>query len=216
MADMNTEKLNQALSATDASIRLRAALTAGTHPDLALPEVLLERCAVEPDFFVRDMLTWAITRLPTELTFPALVAQLADSRPQARSQHLHTLSKLREPATWQALPLALLHDPEVEVARAAWRCALRVVPAEEQPRLARELLGELGRGTPEIQRSLSRALAELADEVTALLHQVDTPDAAVAAHARATLHLIEDPESDFLADLAAAQRVAVLGSAQEN
>ncbi|MGD9607505.1 MAG: HEAT repeat domain-containing protein, partial [Leucobacter sp.] len=58
--------LRAALSADDSSDRLQAALTAGTRPDEAYLEPLLDRCAVEPDFYVRDMLTWALTRLPRE------------------------------------------------------------------------------------------------------------------------------------------------------
>lgn len=217
MAAMDTDTFTRALNAPDPAHRLRAALAAGTDPDPELLGVLLERCAREPDFFVRDMLTWAITRLPAELTVPALLAGLQDSRPRARSQHLHTLSKLRDPATWRELPGELLHDGEIEVARAAWRCALAVVPREARSGLAAELLQELGRGTPEVHRSLSRALAELGEEATPLLRrQLGHPTAAVAAHARTTLQLIADPARDFLLDLAAAQKVASLGPTQQD
>ena len=40
-----------------ASIRLQAALHAGVDPATVPVDALLERCAVEPDFFVRDMLS---------------------------------------------------------------------------------------------------------------------------------------------------------------
>ncbi|WP_396229723.1 HEAT repeat domain-containing protein, partial [Frankia sp. CpI1-P] len=53
-------RLLDALSAADSSTRLQATLAVGTNPDPDLLEALMERCAVEPDFFVRDMLTWAL------------------------------------------------------------------------------------------------------------------------------------------------------------
>ncbi len=83
--DQNT-RLRTALSAPNSSIRLRAALAAGTTPDPSFVRVLVERCESEPDFFVRDMLTWALTRHPTELTVPALLTELHSDAPQARSQ----------------------------------------------------------------------------------------------------------------------------------
>ncbi|MGU3437317.1 hypothetical protein ACNHUS_30440 [Actinomycetes bacterium M1A6_2h] len=69
-----------ALSATDSSVRLRAALDAGIDPDPALVGALVERCGLEPDFFVRDMLTWALTRFPPGTTVPLLVAELRSER----------------------------------------------------------------------------------------------------------------------------------------
>lgn len=50
-------RLRRALEGADASERLQVALTAGTRPDASYIEVLVQRCEVEPDFFVRDMLT---------------------------------------------------------------------------------------------------------------------------------------------------------------
>jgi len=85
-------QLVDALTAEDSSGRLRAALAAATHPAPRLTATLVNRCAVEPDFFVRDMLTWALCRLPTEATVARLVRELGSDTPQARSQSLHTLS----------------------------------------------------------------------------------------------------------------------------
>ncbi|MGP6172818.1 HEAT repeat domain-containing protein [Corynebacterium sp. A21] len=213
---MNTT-LIAALAAPEPSTRLRAALAAGTHPDPGYLKPLVQRFAVEPDFFVRDMLTWALTRLPAQLTVPVLLEQLADPRPRARSQALHTLSKIKDPATWPALHTGLLHDPDVEVASTAWRSALAVVPAGETTWLAGELARELGQGTPEIQRSLSRVLAELGEAAEPIiLRHREHPDPAVKAHAQATWQLLSDPDADFLADLEAAKRVAALGPNLDN
>src|ERR1051325_6763341 len=92
--------LVNALSAGESSVRLQAALAAGTQAAPGLRETLVARCAVEPDFFVRDMLTWALTRLPAERTVPRLRAELRSTHAQARSQALHTLSKIGDRQVW--------------------------------------------------------------------------------------------------------------------
>ncbi|NED78888.1 HEAT repeat domain-containing protein, partial [Streptomyces sp. SID11233] len=71
-------------------------------------------------------------RQPEELTVPLLVAALRTEPAQARAQALHTLSKIAEPATWEAITPALLDDPDDEVARTAWRTAVVLVPEGEE------------------------------------------------------------------------------------
>lgn len=51
-----------ALTAAAESVRLKVALAIGSDPEPGLLDILVERCAVESDFYVRDMLTWALTR----------------------------------------------------------------------------------------------------------------------------------------------------------
>ena len=205
-------RLIDALGADDSSTRLQAAMAAGSHPDPELVEVLVERCAIEPDFFVRDMLTWALTRLPTEVTMPALLAQLPADRAQARSQALHTLSKIGDSGAWPAITPALLHDAEPEVARSAWRAAVVLVPEGERAALAADLVTQLGRGDREMQRSLSRALVALGAAIEpALQHGLTSNDPVIRAHARATEQLLADPEAGFELDTDAARRVVALG-----
>src|SRR5690625_5383500 len=81
----------------NSSTRLRRALMMGSNPQSGDLPVLIEQLGKEPDFFVRDMLTWAITRHPHDESFPLLAAALDD--PQARAQVLHTLSKIGHPDT---------------------------------------------------------------------------------------------------------------------
>ncbi|MFC8525897.1 HEAT repeat domain-containing protein [Nocardia sp. NPDC057227] len=205
-------RLLAALSTENASTRLQAALTAGTHPDPALLAPLLARCAVEPDFYVRDMLTWALTRLPAAQTVPALLAELESGPAQARSQALHTLSKIGDPATWSTITPELLRDPDDEVARSAWRAAVVLVPDAERRALAAELAGQLARGGRDVQRSLSRALAALGDLIEPVLATAKTsPDPAVRAHALVTEQLLRDPDAAF--DIDAAKRIAALDGA---
>ena len=206
---MTHRNLTGALSAENASTRLQAALAAGTQADPGLLDTLVARCAVEPEFFVRDMLTWALTRLPVELTVPKLLEELRSERPQARSQALHTLSKLGEHSTWPAITRALLRDADDEVARSAWRAAVVLVPPAQRKELATELAGQLGRGDEKLQLSLSQALVALGDVIEPLL-PTDSAAAAVRAHARATERLLRDPDSGFDLAVDEADRILTL------
>ncbi len=188
-------RLSDALGAGDASVRLRAALAAGSEPDPRFLETLVERCAVEEDPFVRDMLTWALTRLPPETVLSRLRRELGSRRAQARSQALHTLSKIGDGRAWAWITRDLLHDADDEVARTAWRAAVALVPEGEERGLADDLAHQLGRGDRSLQRSLSRALVALGDvSGPALARAGADDDPAVAAHARATELLLRDPE----------------------
>ncbi|SED22849.1 hypothetical protein SAMN04489727_6984 [Amycolatopsis tolypomycina] len=205
-------RLLDALGAANSSTRLQAALAAGTRPDPALADALVARCAVEPDFFVRDMLTWALTRLPADVTVPKLVAELGSGRAQARSQALHTLSKIGDRSTWQAITRSLLHDPDDEVARSAWRAAVVLVPSGARSGLAEDLATQLGRGDRDVQLSLSRALVALGDVVEpALRRRFTSADPVVRAHARATERLLHDPDAGFDLAVDEAKRIVALG-----
>lgn len=203
-------RLLTALNAEASSTRLHAALTAGTHPDPRLVDALVARCAVEPDFFVRDMLTWALTRLPTDTTLPALLAELTSPVPQARAQALHTLSKIGDGDAWPVITRALLHDADDEVARSAWRAAVVLVPDGARHQLAVDLAAQLGRGDRQVRLSLSRALATLGDE-TVLEAALTSVDPAVRAHAEATRRLLRDPDADVEAAVEEADRIVIMG-----
>lgn len=205
-------RLLAALSAENSSTRLQAALTIGTRAESGLVDALVARCATEPDFFVRDMLTWALTRLPSEITVPRLRAELRSERAQARSQALHTLSKIGDRSAYPAITRALLHDADDEVARSAWRAAVVLVPDGEQRGLAAELAAQLGRGDRNVKLSLSRALVALGDVIEpALRTGMASDDPTVSAHARATKLLLRDPDVGFDAAVDEAKRITALG-----
>jgi HEAT repeat protein len=196
----------------DPSVRMKAALWAGMHSATVPIEALIDRCAVEPDFFVRDMLTWALTRHPADDVVPRLLAELGSTVPQARSQALHTLSKLGDRRAWPSVSGGLLHDSDDEVARSAWRAAVALVPAGSEEVLARELARHLGRGDQDLQRSLSRALVALGEaSAPPLAAAAATGSIEARAHAMATQRLLEDPESGFIPLLDEAKRAAILG-----
>ncbi|AKZ57816.1 hypothetical protein SAM23877_4771 [Streptomyces ambofaciens ATCC 23877] len=202
----------RALEDDSPSVRLRAALAVGTAPDPRFVGTLVERCAVEPEFFVRDMLTWALTRHPVSSTLPVLLREVGSERAQARSQALHTLSKIGDRRAWPAITGALLSDADDEVARSAWRAAVVLVPEGEEAALASALATQLGRGDRDTQRSLSRALVALGEVVPSALRAAATArDEGVRAHALATERLLRDPDTGFEAAIEEAKRVVALG-----
>jgi HEAT repeat protein len=212
MKPQNTH-LIAALAAGAASTRLQAALAIGSNPEPDLLDTLIARCAIEPDFYVRDMLTWALTRLPSEITVPRLLAELRSERAQARSQALHTLSKIRDSSAWPAITRSLLCDPDDEVARSAWRAAVVLVPDGQQKDLAEELAAQLGRGDREVQLSLSRALVALGEDAIGpvLRKAMSSDNPGVQAHASATERLVREPDAGSELAVSEAKRRFALG-----
>ncbi|WLQ32591.1 HEAT repeat domain-containing protein [Streptomyces castrisilvae] len=218
--DTTTARALRGLGHADASVRLRSALAVGSNPDPRLVERLVDMCGTEPDFSVREMLTWALTRHSPALTVPRLVGELRSPLAQARSQALHTLSKTGDLVAegtgdrqaWPAITRALLTDADDEVARTAWRAAVALVPGGEEPGLAETLAEQLGRGGRETQLSLSRALTALGEAITPALSAAAThPDPGVRQHALATQRLLRDPDAGFDFAIEEAKRIVALG-----
>jgi HEAT repeat protein len=214
MSKQDTDAIRalQALEHSSSSVRLRAALAVGTTTDPRFIDKLIERCAIEPEFYVREMLTWALIRHPASMTVPKLVDELRSERAQARSQALHTLSKIGDRQAWPAITRALLTDADDEVARSAWRAAVALVPEGVQPELAGVLATQLGRGERETQLSLSRALIALGEVIMPILRGATTnPDPRVRQHAIATERLLRDPDAGFEFAIEEAKRIVALG-----
>ena len=204
--------ITHALTHDDPSVRLRAAMTIGVTDDPTIVDALVARCAVEPDFFVRDMLTWALCRLPAALTVPRLRTELQSTVPQARSQALHTLSKIGSGAAWADV-VDLVDDPDDDVARTAWRASVALAPESESANLAGALARHLGRGSIEVRRSLSRTLADLGEHGRSATEPfLAHSNPSVSEHAGATIALIDDPDSGFADSLDIARRVSVTGT----
>lgn len=156
------------------------------------------------------MLTWALIRLPASATVPRLMEEVRWGGAQARSQALHTLSKVQNPSAWEAITSSVLVDPDDEVARSAWRAAVVLVPAGSESALATMLSTQLGRGGHDVQRSLSRALVALGSVIEEMLREAaSSTDPAVRAHALATEALLRDPDTGFA--VFEAKRVDALG-----
>nr|WP_231510115.1 HEAT repeat domain-containing protein [Streptosporangium roseum] len=210
--DTDTIRALQGLEDSRSSVRLRAAMAVGTTPDPRFIDKLIERCAIEPEFHVREMLTWALTRHSASMTVPELLVEVRSERAQARSQALHTLSKIGDRRAWPAITRELLSDADDEVARSAWRAAVVLVPEGEEPELAAVLSTQLGRGERETQLSLSRALVALGEVIVPTLSVAMTDlDPRVRAHAIATERLLRDPDAGFEFAIEEAKRVVALG-----
>lgn len=203
----------QALEDSDPTVRLRAALAVGTTPDPCFVDKLVERCAIEPEFFVRDMLTWALVRHPVALALPALLREVRSERAQARSQALHTLSKIGDRQAWPTITPALLSDADDEVAKSAWRAAVLLVPEGEEPALAAVLASQLGRGGRTTWLSLSQALVALGEVIVPALQAAAAADPRARAHALATEQLLRDPDTGFESAIEEAKRVVALTGA---
>ncbi|MEW2414661.1 HEAT repeat domain-containing protein [Streptomyces sp. NPDC046866] len=211
--ETETVRALRGLAGSSSSVRLGAALAIGSAADPGCVDALIERCAIEPDFHVRDMLTWALTRLPPSVTVPKLVEALASERGQARSQALHTLSKVGDCRAWPAITRDLLTDADEDVARSAWRAAVVLVPEGGRAGLAAVLATQLGRGGHETQLSLSRALVALGEAVMPVLRDAMTgADPGVRRHAIATERLVRDPDAGFGYAVEEAKRIMVLGA----
>ncbi|WP_030813860.1 HEAT repeat domain-containing protein [Streptomyces sp. NRRL S-337] len=212
--DSNTMRALRGLENNSSSVRLQAALAVGTTPDPGVIAKLIERCAIEPEFYVREILTWALTRHAASMTVPVLLDEVRSTHAQARSQALHTLSKIGDRRAWPAITPALLSDADAEVARSAWRAAVVLVPEGGERELAVVLATQLGRGERETQLSLSRALIALGEVMLpALAAATKDLDPRVRAHAIATERLWRDPDAGFEFAIEEAKRIVVLGGA---
>ncbi|MFE6777617.1 HEAT repeat domain-containing protein [Streptomyces sp. NPDC057702] len=211
--DTPTARALQGLASASPSVRLRAALAIGTSPDPRCVDPLVERCAIEPEFSVRDMLTWALTRHAPSLTVPRLVAEVRSERARARAQALHTLSKIGDRRAWPAITRDLLTDTDDEVARTAWRTAVVLAPERERTALAAVLATQLGRGERETRLSLSRAIIALGEVAAPLLRvAMAGADSPARQHAVATERLWRNPDAGYAWAVEEAKRVVALGA----
>ena len=176
------------LDSPDKSVRLKAALAAGTYPKAEYIDDLVSQCAIEPDFFVRDTLTWALMRNEIPSVVSRLKPELNSENPQARSQALHTLTKIGEEKHYSLITQEHLFDADDKVAATAWRAASVLAPDNEKPQLVELLLTQLGRGSSDLQFDLTRFLCNLGECIVAPLNiATNSPKEEVSLHARFTL-----------------------------
>jgi HEAT repeat protein len=180
--------LQALLNSPDQSIRLKAALAAGTYPEPAYIEILISQCSHEPDFFVRDTLSWALMRHDHEAVVQRLIEELKSPIAQARSQAVHTLSKIGDKRNYPLITEELLFDEDDSVAATAWRAASVLVPQGEKKRLIQLLITQLGRGDSDTQFSLTRFLCAIGDEIVEPLTQAaKTSNEVIRVQAEITL-----------------------------
>jgi HEAT repeat protein len=182
------QRLLRELRDPDKNTRANAAVELGKLGDSRAADLLVEALATEPDFFVREYLTWSIVRM-AEAATPLLIRTLNDARPQARHGAAHTLSKIADPRATGAL-IATLQDGEPAiVSKAAF--ALGAIGAVESVSALVNLLGGEDR---ELQSTLVSVLERFgARALPAVIDALTHADARVRAHAAEVLGVIADP-----------------------
>jgi len=169
-------------------VRLQAALAAGTYPEDTYIEVLVAQCAHESDFFVRDTLSWALMRHETAKVVDRLKPELKSNNPQAKSQAIHTLSKIGDKQYYSLITNDHHFDSLDKVAVTAWRAASVLVPDHEKPALSKILVSQLGRGDSDLQFDLTRFICALGDVIVEPLQQAsESEKEEVRLHAAFTL-----------------------------
>ena len=187
--------LQELLNSPNQSVRLKAALAAGTYPNPDQIEILISQCASESDFFVRDTLSWALMRHDQKSVIEQLKLELKSENPQARSQALHTLSKIGDKGNYVLITRDLLLDSDDLVASTAWRSASVLVPEKDKQALVELLISQLGRGDSDIQFGLTRFLCAIGQPIVAPLTQAaQSPEEVVRTHAEFTLIRFQEME----------------------
>lgn len=190
--------LQALLSSPDQSVRLKAALGAGTYPNPDFIEILLSQCSHEPDFFVRDTLSWALMRHDQGVVVERLKTELISPIAQARSQALHTLSKIGDKKNYSLITEQHLVDIEDSVASTAWRAASVLVPEEEKPALVAILVTQLGRGDSDTQFGLTRFLCAIGEAIVGpLTEAAKSPDEEIRVQAEFTLMRFKEMQLEF-------------------
>lgn len=191
--------LESMLASGDQSVRLKAALAAGTYPQSDFVEVLISQCRHEPDFFVRDTLSWALMRQNREAVMERLIPELTSPIAQARSQAVHTLSKIGDKANYSLISQDLLLDQEDTVATTAWRAASVLVPDDQKDTLVKVLITQLGRGDSDTQFGLTRFLCDIGPKIVEPLSKAaESSNEEIRTHAEFTVMRFREMELEKL------------------
>lgn len=190
--------LQEHLKSLDQSVRLKAALAAGTYPETKYIDILIHQCAVESDFFVRDTLSWALMRHDRETVVESLKPELKSPIPQARSQALHTLSKIGDKANYELITNEHFFDEDDLVAYTSWRAASVLVPEDKKSELVEILITQLGRGDGDTQFGLTRFLCTIGEPIVKPLEEAaNSENENVRVHAEITLIRFKELQLEF-------------------
>ena len=180
--------LQSLLDSPDQSVRLKAALAAGTYPEPEFIEILISQCAIEPDFFVRDTLSWALMRNDISQVVKRLEIELRSTNNQAKSQAIHTLSKIGDKKNYSLITDEMLFDADDFLASTAWRAASVLVPDDQRSTLVAKLITQLGRGDSDTQFALTRFLCAIGEPIVQpLTEAAQSTDEAISNQAKFTL-----------------------------
>ena len=190
--------LQELLESSDQSVRLKAALAAGTYPEPEFIDILVTQCAHEPDFFVRDTISWALMRNEIPKVIERLKLELQSKNALAKSQAIHTLSKIGDKRNYFLITEEMMHDADDLVATTSWRAASVLVPDEEKSALVGILLTQLGRGDSDTQFALTRFLCAIGDEIVApLTEAAKSENEVIRTQAEFTLMRYREMQLEF-------------------
>ena len=189
--------LKALLESPDKSVRLKAALAAGTYPDPEFIDVLVSQCAHETDFFVRDTLSWALLRNDVPKVVERLKPELSSENAQAKSQALHTLTKIGDKQFYSLITDEHLFNADDKVAVTAWRAASVLAPESQVTALTKILVTQLGRGDSDVQFDLTRFLCGLGNAIVEpLTEATKSSKEEISVHARFTLMRYQEMNLD--------------------
>ncbi len=173
----------------DKNIRGPAVIALG---NLGMPalDTLLSLVGTEPDFYVREDITWALVRLG-EAAFTPLVDLLGHADAAVRHHAAHTLGKIGDRRATDAL-IAALDDPEpVVISKVAFTLSLF-----EDERAVSGLVHLLGHPDPEVQSTVVTALERFgASALPAVIGAMTDPHPQVRELAVDVLGAIGDREA---------------------
>lgn len=185
-----------ALVHPDKDVRQRAAVAIGQRSDPTLAPAIAELLWDEPDFFVRETLTWVLTRTPATAVEAAIDA-LHDTEVGVRLQALHLLSKLADPDS-SAKVAKHIDDPNPVVAdKARWALA-RIGDPSAIPLLVQQLGATDLTTRDSMTNTLSQFGTPAVPTVAAALHHADP---SVRAHAADVLCYIGSPAHEAIPPL---------------
>ena len=176
--------------------RQQAALEIGRRADPALGHRLVRLLWEEPEFFVRESITWALVRMG-RVYLPEVASALSDSRPVVRAQAVHLLSKVGAPEYADAV-LPLLDDPDPQVSvKARWMLAqlhdLRLLPrlvdalGQSDPRehdvIDQLITGYRGAAVPSLAAAVRHGTPAQREQAVEVLQSIGSPEADAAVPA---------------------------------
>lgn len=172
------------------NIRSHAALALGKFGDESAVDALLEALYTEPDFFVREDITWALARMGDTAIEP-LIDLLKHDNPEARHAAAHTLGKIADKRAVEAL-IGALEDESVPVLTKSAFSLGQMNAVEAVPALVR-LVGHEDR---EVQTTITQVLERFADTAFPLLLDLLKDDRwQVREHAADILGLLENEDA---------------------
>lgn len=191
--------LKSMLASPDQSVRLKAALTAGTYPEPEYIDVLIEQCGFETDFYVRDTMSWALMRNERNKVVEKLKLELQSINSQAKSQAIHTFSKIGDKDYYPLITDEMLFNENELIASTTWRAAVALVPDAQIMDLIEKLISQLGRGDSDLQFALTRSLCNLGKLIVEpLKFATNSEFEEVRMHAEFTLLRFNEMELESL------------------